>query len=90
MVADVRATTVVHLMWVTIGVRHRTMIIVFVTSEINTHLALLTDARLMIVAFLVMSIVRCQKRFTLGTLSRKIIHRKLSWKMKGVLAQFRL
>jgi len=77
-VADVRAMTVVHLIWVMIGVRHRTMIVVFVTLKIITHLALLTDACLMGVAFLIMSIVRYQKRFTLGILRRKIVHKKLS------------
>jgi len=68
-VTDVRAT---------IGVHHRTMIDVLLTLKINNTLVLQTDACLMIVASLIMSIVHCQKKFTLGMLRRKVVHWKLS------------
>jgi hypothetical protein len=44
----------------------------------------------MIAVFLTMSAVRYQKRFTLGMLRHKIVRRKNTWEMKGVLAQFRI
>jgi hypothetical protein len=80
-VADVRSTT---------GVRHRAMIDALLTLKINNILVLKTDACLMTVASMIMSIVRYQKRFTLGTLHCKIVHRKLSWGMRGILVRLRL
>ena len=67
-VGDVRATT---------GVRHRAMIDALLTLKINNILVLWIGACLMTAASLIMSIVRYQKRLTLGTLHHKIVHRKL-------------
>jgi len=63
--ADVQATT---------GVHHKAMLGAFLTLNI---LVFQTDACLMTVATLIMSIVRYQKRFTPGSLHRKTVHRKL-------------